>query len=405
MRPGTKALLAVFVLFAGSVLSVGLSGVAGAQEDHKRGDDSKTPPTTTTTAPTRPTEPPPKEDPQSCECPQGHVCLQPRSPDYCGIAPLTDEDLLEDMRQRGIQVSGGFGVAGAAAASAQAQSKPAAPTSVSVVRNTSGSLSVSWPAVDTANAYNVNYSDDNMISWSRAHTEDSGTSVTVSGTNDSLSYYIAVQAVNEHGNSVWKNSDVVPAPTCANSIATHGPDADGNPDAAANPPQGLIDDCVALLALKSTLAGTSTALSTWNLFTDMNAYRTEGGQKLYDLWGGWHFNPGWRGISGYYGRVHRVSRANQGLTGDGPGRTQGPDGAAVSQPGLQQPHRQDSLRVGRHRDPHGHLPLLEPADRVDPRRSRRPARVELADRGRQPPGGVDPHRTGQSVDLDTPRPG
>ena len=252
------------------------------------------------------------------------------------------------MRRRGIKVPAGWGdsvtgEAGAQAASAQAQSKPAAPTSVSVVRNTSGSLSVSWPAVDTANAYNVNYSSDNKGSWSRAHTEHSGTSVTISGTNDSLSYYIAVQAVNEQGGSGWTDSALVPAPTCANSIATRGPDANGNPDAAANPPAGLVADCTALLAIKSVLdpTGTNSALSTWNLFTNMGAYDCEDDNrqpkneyhenKVYDgyrpcfhipmppTW----WNGGWRGVTGYTGRVHHVSRANQGLTGTVPAGLKG----------------------------------------------------------------------------------
>ena len=150
--------------------------------------------------------------------------------------------------------------AGATAEAQAASSPPAAPSSVSVTRST-GSLSVSWLAVDGATGYNVNYSSDNKASWSRAHTDHVGTSATISDADDTTSYYVSVQAVNAAGNSGWTDSASAPA---KNTTCTFS-DAVGD-----SPSPGLVADCKALLSIKSTLHdGSHKYLDSWTLSKDM----------------------------------------------------------------------------------------------------------------------------------------
>ena len=90
---------------------------------------------------------------------------------------------------------------------------PPPPSSVSVSRS-SGSLEVSWPAVEGATSYNVNTTDDGKASWSRAASGVIGTSVTLGGIDDSKSYYVAVQSSNSAGVGGWTDSaSVAPLPT------------------------------------------------------------------------------------------------------------------------------------------------------------------------------------------------
>ena len=88
---------------------------------------------------------------------------------------------------------------------------PAAPSGVTLTRTT-GSLNVSWSAVSAATGYNVVYTSDHKQSWTRAHTGISGTSATIS-VDDSLDYYVAVQAVNANGRGHWTDSAIILALT------------------------------------------------------------------------------------------------------------------------------------------------------------------------------------------------
>ncbi len=81
------------------------------------------------------------------------------------------------------------------------------------VGHASSSVSVSWNAATGATGYDVNYSTDGKYSWTRAATNQSATSYTLSGADSSKDYVFAVRAVNSAGSSGWTNSSVAKAPT------------------------------------------------------------------------------------------------------------------------------------------------------------------------------------------------
>ena len=87
---------------------------------------------------------------------------------------------------------------------------PGAPASVTVARGTFGQrvLNVSWSAVSGAGFYNVRYSDDGGQTWAAGPSRVTGTSAAVTGVNDSLPYYAAVQAENAKGASGWTRSSL-----------------------------------------------------------------------------------------------------------------------------------------------------------------------------------------------------
>ena len=86
-----------------------------------------------------------------------------------------------------------------------------APASATISR-AAGSVTVGWSAVSGATGYNINLSADSGGSWTRAVSNATGTSATISsGIANGSSYIAAVQAVNAHGGSHWTNS--------ANSVA------------------------------------------------------------------------------------------------------------------------------------------------------------------------------------------
>ena len=90
---------------------------------------------------------------------------------------------------------------------------PPPPSSVSVTRS-AGTLEVSWPAVTGATSYNVNTTGDDMQSWQRAASDVTGTSATLTGIDDTKTYYVAVQSSNADGSGGWTDSSAVaPLPT------------------------------------------------------------------------------------------------------------------------------------------------------------------------------------------------
>ena len=70
-------------------------------------------------------------------------------------------------------------------------------------------IEVQWSAADNATGYHVVYSTDHAASWTRAATNHSGTSYTLTGADGSLPYIIGIQATNAAGVSGWKNSNTV----------------------------------------------------------------------------------------------------------------------------------------------------------------------------------------------------
>ena len=88
---------------------------------------------------------------------------------------------------------------------------PPAVSSVSAVHN-GGSVSASWSAVDSATGYDVQYSTDNKASWTRAATNQAGTSFTLSNADGTKTYIIGVRAVNDAGESDWTDSAAASPP-------------------------------------------------------------------------------------------------------------------------------------------------------------------------------------------------
>ena len=74
-----------------------------------------------------------------------------------------------------------------------------------------GRIAAGWDVVTGATGYDVRYSADAGATWTRAATNQSETSYTLSGADDSLAYMVGVRAVNSAGESGWTNSAAVPA--------------------------------------------------------------------------------------------------------------------------------------------------------------------------------------------------
>ena len=88
---------------------------------------------------------------------------------------------------------------------------PAAVGSVSASRS-NGNIVASWSASDGATGYDVQYSTDNKATWTRAATNQSGVSYTLSNADSTKTYVIGVRAVNSAGESDWTDSAVVGPP-------------------------------------------------------------------------------------------------------------------------------------------------------------------------------------------------
>ena len=96
-----------------------------------------------------------------------------------------------------------------APASAQSNTPPATPSSVSLTR-ADGTVTASWPAASGATKYHVTYSSDHKQGWTAASVSHTGTSVTISGADNAKSYIVAVRAGNDAGQwSGWRNSDAI----------------------------------------------------------------------------------------------------------------------------------------------------------------------------------------------------
>ena len=87
---------------------------------------------------------------------------------------------------------------------------PGAVASVTASRESAG-IVASWDAVTGATGYDVVYSTDDETTWTRAATNQAGTTYTLTDADSTLAYVIGVRAVNSGGESAWTNSDTVPA--------------------------------------------------------------------------------------------------------------------------------------------------------------------------------------------------
>ena len=106
-----------------------------------------------------------------------------------------------------------------APASAQSDTPPATPSSVTVTR-ADGTVTASWPAVSGATKYHVTYSVDNRQSWTAASGSHATNSITINNADNAKTYIVAARAGNDAGQwSDWRNSapsgpyTPTPAPT------------------------------------------------------------------------------------------------------------------------------------------------------------------------------------------------
>ena len=90
------------------------------------------------------------------------------------------------------------------APTADAQSTPGTPASVSVERG-DGTLTASWAAVAGADRYHVTYTTNNGQSWSLAALNHTDTTITINADNDAT-YIVAARAGNSANWSGWRNS-------------------------------------------------------------------------------------------------------------------------------------------------------------------------------------------------------
>ena len=88
---------------------------------------------------------------------------------------------------------------------------PDAPASVSASRS-NGDIAVSWSASVGTTGYDVQYSTDNETSWTRAATNQSGTSYTLGNADSANAYVFGVRALNADGESGWTKSASVGPP-------------------------------------------------------------------------------------------------------------------------------------------------------------------------------------------------
>ena len=82
---------------------------------------------------------------------------------------------------------------------------PAAPASVTVTR-ADGTVTASGYAVSNATKYHITYSSNDKRSWTAASDNHTSGSITISGADNSKTYYVAVRAGNSAGWSGWRNS-------------------------------------------------------------------------------------------------------------------------------------------------------------------------------------------------------
>ena len=86
-----------------------------------------------------------------------------------------------------------------------ANSPPATPGAVTVTR-ADGTLTASWDAVEGALSYHVTYTSDGKQSWSLGAFAHTGATITISGADNSKTYFVAVRARNDGGWSGWRDS-------------------------------------------------------------------------------------------------------------------------------------------------------------------------------------------------------
>ena len=82
---------------------------------------------------------------------------------------------------------------------------PDTPAQVTISRG-NGTMTISWPAVDTASGYTVLASSVRDAEWRTQAENHQGTSITVTGVYNQQSYHAAVRAENSAGNSEYRVS-------------------------------------------------------------------------------------------------------------------------------------------------------------------------------------------------------
>ena len=114
---------------------------------------------------------------------------------------------------------------------------PETPASVSLSRG-DGTLTAAWPAVSGATAYHVVYPTyGSSVGWGLAKLDPPASAVTISGVDNSKSYYVLVSARNAGGDSGWRFSPTG-SPYGSTPAATPTPGATPTPTPEATQPPG-----------------------------------------------------------------------------------------------------------------------------------------------------------------------
>ena len=86
---------------------------------------------------------------------------------------------------------------------------PATPSAITVTR-ADGTLTATWPAVDTATSYHITYSTNGGASWHLAAFNHPDNTITINNATNTATYIIAARARNAAGYSAWRNSPPAP---------------------------------------------------------------------------------------------------------------------------------------------------------------------------------------------------
>ena len=166
--------------------------------------------------------------------------------------------------------------------SAEAQSAPSTPASVTVTR-AEGTLTATWPAVSGATSYHVTYTPNSGTSWNLAalnHPADPNTdtntntvSITISNVNDKNVYIVGVRARNSNGDSDWRNSPSVAAYTPPPPAAPTGLTAVAGMERVTLAWDDPLDSTITHYALRSKSNG---AWSTWTVINATTSHVVTG---------------------------------------------------------------------------------------------------------------------------------
>ena len=157
------------------------------------------------------------------------------------------------------------------------QSAPDTPASVTAFRNSSSTLTASWPAPAGATSYHITYRSTDVHYWYLAALNHPTNSISINGLDGGKSYIVGVRARNSLGDSGWRNS----APSGLYDPARPTPTPTPTP---TQPAQSLYQSAPARPA-SITLTRTDAALTaTWPAVSAADVYNVAYSSDDGDTW-------------------------------------------------------------------------------------------------------------------------